>query len=900
MHLSSIIVDSHKFEPILKLKEDTMSTSEDNYDQTAFSVNTMNTDEDEEDQKYIESLNLFSTSAQFAQERIIGSYKKNVILDTDMGWDDVISLCLLVKNPNINLLGVCVSGLGEAHLIPGMRNAKRILKQANMGHVQVVPGAKCPMSENLSSESRYTNKFPNRNFRTVMDSLNFGEGPLLDKLGFPQLTETEELHISNDKNYLPKAWKFMRKELVTNENQVTIISTGGLTDIEQLFREEDANFKNIERIVIMGGALDGVDGNVADLNNRKKDWDHGEAYETNYRAEWNIFIDPVASKKVFENRHNVPMVMVPLNACNNVRLSTETSKLLHGDEITLLVKGVLEGQSNKEPNIPIYDPLCVLIATENLQSYSYKYSQITVRTEQTELDNVAGQTIAISINNGDLSYVRSFKDIKIITTASSSEFNNVFTYLINMPSPKFIDVLSENPGLPIPKSIVQCSNNPTPKNVGIVVFDKIELLDYTGLAQVFGSARYPDFSNDSVNYSKGKPAFHVFSVAAKDCDSAKLVMTSGDNTDFVESSLAITPDYAFDDPDMPHIDVLVVIGGQGIDDLLANNNLRTTYVEFICQQAKMADYVLGGCSGVLLLAHTKLLNNLQVSTHHTRFEQLHELSKKNKWRLQVVDTRQGRNYVHNPVTKMMTSGGVHCVIAMGLHVVELYMGKVQKDYIAETVMEYTVPVGDFSHPSELKKLNSYSYDPRSYIKGFSHLNVVMKDLGMMEDATDFYRKVLGFQEAWSVWLPEEANEHFVVDAGLYTREEINIMKHEGKTQPVELLVRFLVHPNIAIHIELMMYTGIDPQKFDQKRSPTFLNTYDIGGFRHVALEVDNCQLLWDHLKTFEGVDLVQKNSPPEVLHPDPQTFFYFRDPYGCQWEFEQGRRISTVVKGVVG
>ena len=116
----------------------------------------------------------------------------------------------------------------------------------------------------------------------IFYSLNFDKGPLLDKLEFPQLTETEELHISNNKNYLPKACKFMRKELVTNENQVTIISTGGLMDIEQLFREEDANFKNIERIVIMDGALDGVDGNVIDLNNRKKDLDHKEVYETNY------------------------------------------------------------------------------------------------------------------------------------------------------------------------------------------------------------------------------------------------------------------------------------------------------------------------------------------------------------------------------------------------------------------------------------------------------------------------------------------------------------------------------------------------------------------------------------------------------------------------------------------
>ncbi len=40
--------------------------------------------------------------------------------------------------------------------------------------------------------------------------------------------------------------------------------------------------------------------------------------------------------------------------------------------------------------------------------------------------------------------------------------------------------------------------------------------------------------------------------------------------------------------------------------------------------------------------------------------------------------------------------------------------------------------------------------------------------------------------------------------------------------------------------------------------------------------------------------------PPQRLTPDPQTFFYWLDPYGVQWEFEQGRPMARVINGIVG
>jgi purine nucleosidase len=40
---------------------------------------------------------------------------------------------------------------------------------------------------------------------------------------------------------------------------------------------------------------------VALFNDAKPEWNQGPIYATNYAAEWNVFIDPVAAKKVFKS-----------------------------------------------------------------------------------------------------------------------------------------------------------------------------------------------------------------------------------------------------------------------------------------------------------------------------------------------------------------------------------------------------------------------------------------------------------------------------------------------------------------------------------------------------------------------------------------------------------------------
>jgi inosine-uridine nucleoside N-ribohydrolase len=72
-----------------------------------------------------------------------------------------------------------------------------------------------------------------------------------------------------------------------------------LTNLAVTLTEHPELVSRIERVVIMGGAVD-VEGNVPDTP----------------RAEWNLYVDPEAARIVVES--GVPILLVPLDATNDV------------------------------------------------------------------------------------------------------------------------------------------------------------------------------------------------------------------------------------------------------------------------------------------------------------------------------------------------------------------------------------------------------------------------------------------------------------------------------------------------------------------------------------------------------------------------------------------------------
>jgi purine nucleosidase len=732
-----------------------------------------------------------------------------------MGWDDVIAILLLMKNPNVRICGITVTGCGETHLDDGVALAQGLLALGNI---------KAPVCKGATVPTMYNHQFP-ESFRKMMDNACGLRKILPDPL---EPVDTR------------KAWDFMRDALEREEYQISILSLGGLTNIAKMMEiNPKPLLSNIERIYIMGGAIY-VDGNVAALNNSKPEWDQGPEYASNFYAEWNIYLDPPAASKVLESE--IPTTLVPLDACDYVLLGPEYADMVVADDpVATFLRDLLHSKSTgecKEPiPLPVFDPLAAMIMTGDLRPGHSERLGIDVVIDETQRDNTCGRTEPNRREKGL---------VDTVLQVSERDFKRAFAEHANAP------IYSPPP-------------SDGTRNVGIFLFNGIEVQDFCGAFEVFAAARHDD----------GTPAFNVFSMA-ETMDSVHAFGGPPPANDKPQSFMELKPNYTLDNT--PKMEVLVIVGGQGIDELAKDLNPDCTLSTWFQEKGDDAKYVVTICSGAILAAKAGLLKDIQATTHHTRFQELKEISSELNLGLSVMDTRNGRNFVQDPTSNVICSGGVHCGLAAAVHVVGLFLGTKAQDELSWEIMEYNIPVG-CSYPPEGFQQHR-NIQPEEFILGFSHLNIIMADLKMMDEATMFYRKVLGFRHAWSLWLPDEAAKRFARDAGI--GEECRVM------------VRFLIHPNAKTHLELMMY---ESPKGDQKIH--FHKTNDVGGIRHVALEVTDAVAVYHWLSRQEGVNLLA-DEPPSQLAPDPQTFFYFIDPYGVQWEFEQGRPMRRVVNGIVG
>lgn len=184
-----------------------------------------------------------------------------------------------------------------------------------------------------------------------------------------------------------------------------------------------------------------------------------------------------------------------------------------------------------------------------------------------------------------------------------------------------------------------------------------------------------------------------------------------------------------------------------------------------------------------------------------------------------------------------------------------------------------------------------AFAPQKDVKAISHFNVVVDDI---EIATEFYHTVLGFEPAVNddgpMNYPGVDLASFARDAGF----------EDGK---VNLDIRLLRHPQMGIYLELMTYHYPKGDQTIHRRG-----TNDLGGIRHVAIEVPDAVAAHEFVQSQQQayakrgliIDILGNDHVPEELAPFPIKFFYWIDPWGVQWEVEQGRPIDRVVQGIVG
>ncbi|SUC10609.1 nucleoside hydrolase [Pasteurella canis] len=190
---------------------------------------------------------------------------KKIILDCDPGHDDAIAILLAHGNPEIDLLAI-TTVVGNQTLEKVSRNALAVAEIANIIGVPIAKGCVRPLVREVEVA-------PNIHGESGMD------GPVL-----PEPTLTLD----------PRHAVDLIIELVMSHpaKTITLVPTGGLTNIAMAARKEPRIVERVKEVVLMGGGYH--TGNWSAV------------------AEFNIKIDPEAAHIVFNEKWKVTMVGLDL------------------------------------------------------------------------------------------------------------------------------------------------------------------------------------------------------------------------------------------------------------------------------------------------------------------------------------------------------------------------------------------------------------------------------------------------------------------------------------------------------------------------------------------------------------------------------------------------------------
>ena len=181
------------------------------------------------------------------------------------------------------------------------------------------------------------------------------------------------------------------------------------------------------------------------------------------------------------------------------------------------------------------------------------------------------------------------------------------------------------------------------RNVAILLFDEVEVLDFAGPFEVFAVT----------DELRGHDTFNVFTLA----ESTTAVRA--------RNGLKVVADYALQNQPVgtgcpaPHL--LVIPGGFGTRALLE----KPALLEWVRTTSQAAELTLSVCTGALVLGKAGLLDGLRATTHHECFDLLRQVAP----RTTVVETER---FIDNG--RILTAAGISAGIDCALHVVERLLG----------------------------------------------------------------------------------------------------------------------------------------------------------------------------------------------------------------------------------
>jgi len=176
------------------------------------------------------------------------------------------------------------------------------------------------------------------------------------------------------------------------------------------------------------------------------------------------------------------------------------------------------------------------------------------------------------------------------------------------------------------------------KNVGIFLYDDVEVLDFAGAFEVF----------TATNELNNNELFKTF------------IISPFGQTVITRNNLKILPDYGCSH--YPDIDILVIPGGDG-SKAASRHRVIKNWFKHAYENTEMA---LSICTGIRFFAEQNFLDGMKVTTHHSAFEEIRKTAPK-------AEVLENERFTDNG--KLLTAAGVSAAIDLSLYVVEKLEGK---------------------------------------------------------------------------------------------------------------------------------------------------------------------------------------------------------------------------------
>jgi len=207
--------------------------------------------------------------------------KTKIIIDTDPGVDDALTILLALASPQIQLEALTTAH-GNIGIEKTTRNALAVLEFAKAAHIPVARGCSLPLVSPLNKSG---------------DVVHGSSG-----IGKADLPEPKSKPVSQH------AIDYLIERILAEPQEITLFAIGPLTNLALAIRKEPRIAQALKGLVIMGGAIRSG-GNITPL------------------AEFNIHADPHAAHVVFHSE--IPITLIPLDVTYKCLLTTADVKRLN-------------------------------------------------------------------------------------------------------------------------------------------------------------------------------------------------------------------------------------------------------------------------------------------------------------------------------------------------------------------------------------------------------------------------------------------------------------------------------------------------------------------------------------------------------------------------------------------